>query len=83
MQRDNIIIIQKDGVTEAWGSLTDMCGVDMPGGKIIRNGRNHQEFSYNTLKSWKYPYTYKGWRFIKIPFRTMAQDMPDYSQVED
>lgn len=59
MDRQNIIVLTKDGKTEAWGSLTEIC-------------KNHKDFRYFSVKSKKFPFNYKGWLFTKVPFRTKA-----------
>lgn len=62
MDRDNIIILRQPGLSaisdqyEAWGSLTDLC-------------KHHKEFSYSYLKRLKFPYVYKGFMFVKVPYR--------------
>lgn len=52
-----VIVITKGEKTESWGSLTELC-------------KNHKEFSYNYLKRQKFPFTYKGYEFKKVPYRT-------------
>ena len=53
---NNNIIILTDGESfEAWGSLVEICEV--------------KGFSHNYLKRLKYPFEYRGLKFIKVPFR--------------
>jgi|GEM_PF-5692406 len=52
----NIIILTKEESYEAWGSLVELCKV--------------KGFSYNYLKRFKYPFNYKGFYFVRVPFRT-------------
>jgi hypothetical protein len=49
-----IILLEKDGIKESWGSLTNLCEA-------------HPDFSYEYIKSWKFPFKYKGWNFSKLP----------------
>jgi hypothetical protein len=60
--RENIIVIidPNTGKIETWGSLTEIC-------KPI----NHPELKYNYLKRLKFPFTYKGLKFTKSPFKTV------------
>lgn len=51
----SIIILSKDNVFEAWGSITEVCKA--------------HKYSYSYLKGKKFPFTYKGVRFEKVPFR--------------
>jgi len=51
----NIIILTNGEFHEAWGSLVELCKV--------------KEFSHNYLKRFKYPFYYKGLKFIRVPFR--------------
>ena len=51
----NIIILTNGEFHEAWGSLVEIC--------------KEKNFSYNYLKRKKYPFTYKGLNFIRVPFR--------------
>lgn len=57
MKRDNVIILKKEDQLECWGQLVELC-------------QHHEEFSYNYLKGLKFPFKYKGYDFIKIPYRT-------------
>lgn len=57
MQRDNIIVVEKNGEIETWGSIKDFCS-------------NHPEFPYHTICRMKFPFVYKGFKFRKTPFRT-------------
>lgn len=62
MTRDNIIILtDKEGNQEAWGSLTEIC-------------RQHG-YSYNYLKSKKMPFEYKTLKFNKVPFRALNKKL--------
>lgn len=56
MTTQNIIVLTKGTLTEAWGSLTEIC-------------QTHN-LPYHSLKAKKYPFEYDGWRFVKVPFRT-------------
>lgn len=51
----NVIVMQKDDVIEVWGSIT-------------RISLKHKDFKYGYLKHLKFPFTYKGWRFIKTKY---------------
>lgn len=53
---ENIIILTNLKDFECWGSLVELCKV---------NG-----FSYNYLKRKKFPFEYKGLKFIRVPFRS-------------
>lgn len=55
MDRDNIIILTDKESYETWGSLTELCKA--------------HGFSYNYLKRLKFPFEYRGLKFIKSPFR--------------
>ncbi len=59
MKRNNIIILVSGDKYEAWGSLTEVC-------------QFHPEFSYDYIKKLKFPFEYKEWKFLKVPFRTLA-----------
>lgn len=48
----NIIVIRKEGHEEFWSNLKLLC-------------KHHPEFSYEYIKSWKFPFDYKGWSFRK------------------
>lgn len=50
----NIIVIEKEGEKETWSSLPKMC-------------KAHPEFSYSYLSRLKFPCTYKGWEFNRVP----------------
>jgi len=50
-----VIVIQKGMALEVWGALTSICEA-------------HEEFSYSTLSDKKFPFTYKGWDFSKVPY---------------
>ena len=62
MDRKYTIVITKGKVTETWGALTELC-------KAHTSSNYHENFSYQTLKDKKFPFTYKGWRFVKVKFR--------------
>ncbi len=51
-----IVLIKRDNI-EVWDMLTTMC-------------RSHEEFCYHYLKKMKFPFFYKGWEFIKVPYGT-------------
>lgn len=57
MDRNNIIILTDKEYYEAWGSLSELC--------------EKHGFSYNYLKRLKFPFTYRGLEFIKVPFRQL------------
>lgn len=57
MNRDNIIILTDGASYETWGALTEIC--------------EKHGFSYNYLKRKKFPFTYRGLEFIKVPFRKL------------
>ena len=52
----NVIIMQQDDQVEVWGCITKICIA-------------HPDFSYHYIKSKKFPFEYKGWKFIKTPYR--------------
>jgi hypothetical protein len=52
---ENIIILTNGECYEAWGSLVELCRV--------------KGFSHNYLKRLKFPFEYKGLKFIRVPFR--------------
>jgi hypothetical protein len=52
---ENIIILTNLKDFECWGSLVELCKV--------------KGFSYNYLKRKKFPFEYKGLKFIRVPFR--------------
>lgn len=52
----NVIILEKGGVQEVWGALTDICDA-------------HGEIKFATVREKKYPFTYKGFIFSKIPYK--------------
>jgi hypothetical protein len=52
---ENIIILTNGESYEAWGSLVELCKV--------------KGFSHNYLKRLKFPFEYKGLKFIRVPFR--------------
>jgi hypothetical protein len=51
----NVIVLTKEGKKEAWGSLTQAC-------------KEHPEFQYPTIKSKKYPFEHKGFKFEKLKY---------------
>ena len=51
----NVIVMQKDDEVEVWGCITKICLV-------------HKNFSYHYLKGLKFPFEYKGWKFIKTKY---------------
>ena len=51
----NIIILEKEGMTELWGGITNAC-------------RAHSEFHYHSIKSLKFPFHYKGFSFQKVVY---------------
>jgi len=53
---ENIIILTNLKDFECWGSLVELCKV--------------KGFSYNYLKRKKFPFEYKGLKFIRVPFRS-------------
>ena len=53
----NVIILIKDDIVEVWGRITEIAEA-------------HSDFSYSTLKSKKFPFNYKGWRFYKVRYKT-------------
>jgi len=61
MERNNIIVLTKGLQVETWGSITEICDV-------------HKNFSYLTLRTKKFPFTYKGVHFQKVPYRTKQID---------
>ena len=50
-----IIVLQRDEVVETYGCLTKVC-------------LYNPEFKYHTLKDKKFPFEYKGWRFVKVKY---------------
>lgn len=59
-QGQNVIVIWSEDALEVWGTITDLAEA-------------HPDFSYSTLKSKKFPFTYKGWRFVKVKYKTKTQ----------
>ena len=53
---ERAIIIKSGDQYEGWQSVKEMC-------------KNHPEFSYNYMKRLKFPFTYKGYDFIRVPWR--------------
>ena len=57
-----ILILQNEAlpqIMETWGSLTDICEA-------------HIAFPYPTLKKKKFPFSYGGYRFIKIEHKAIT-----------
>lgn len=52
----NVILLEKDGNKEAWGSIAEIC-------------REKQDIVYSSIKAKKFPFKYKGYTFTKLPFR--------------
>lgn len=61
MERKNIIILSDGKSFEVWGSIAEIC-------------KTHN-LSYNYLKTIKFPFTYKGIDFIKVPFRSATGEL--------
>lgn len=60
------VIILTDGYDfEAWGSLSEIC--------------RKKSLSYNYLRTKKYPFVYRGIRFVRVPFRG-DQDVMDFEK---
>jgi hypothetical protein len=57
----NIIILTNGTHFETWGSLTEIC--------------KEYGFSHNYLKKKKFPFFYKGIKFIKTPFKTKNEHL--------
>ena len=53
----NVIVMQKDDEVEVWGSITRIC-------------KHHKDFKYGYVKHLKFPFEYKGWRFIKVKYNS-------------
>lgn len=60
----NIIILTNGESYETWGSLVELC--------------NKHKFSYNYLKRKKFPFEYKGLKFIRTPFRELNIALVNY-----
>lgn len=58
----NVIILHKNGQLEAWGNLRELCDA-------------HENFSYASLRARKYPFVYKGYDFIRLPYRMRNSKM--------
>ena len=58
--KDNVIVLSKQdtGAFETWGSLTEVCEA--------------HNLPYHTLKSKKYPFEFRGFRFVKTKYRQKA-----------
>ncbi len=52
-----VLIHEASGQVEVWGRLTELC-------------RSYPEFSYGYLSKQKFPFTYKGFMLVKIPYNT-------------
>lgn len=48
-----IIVLTKDDSIEVFTALTKICNI-------------HKEFKYNYIKTLKFPFTYKGYKFQKL-----------------
>tara|TARA_R110001592_G_scaffold268269_3_gene534539 strand:- start:47336 stop:47518 length:183 start_codon:yes stop_codon:yes gene_type:complete len=55
MERQHIIVLQKDDVFETWGSLVELCEV--------------HGFKYHSLKAKKFPFEHQGYKLIKTEYR--------------
>ena len=51
----NVIVIEKDGSIEAWGSFKEICNI--------------HGLKYHSLKHKKFPIEVDGWLMRKVPFR--------------
>ena len=51
----NVIVMQREDQIQVWGCMTKICLYN-PG------------FKYHSLKGKKFPFNYKGWRFVKVPY---------------
>ncbi|WP_375585976.1 hypothetical protein [Cyclobacterium xiamenense] len=58
----NVIIIRNENREEFWSGLKLLC-------------RYHPEFSYEYIKSKKFPFEYKGWYFRKEVVNGVAREM--------
>jgi hypothetical protein len=58
MNQKNIIILinSEKEEFETWGSLTELAD-------------NHSDIIHSSIKNKKYPFTYKGYDFIRVPWR--------------
>jgi hypothetical protein len=56
MNQKNIIILTKGEQFEAWGGLKELAS-------------NHIDIVYSSIKHKKYPFRYKGYDFIRVPWR--------------
>lgn len=57
----NIILIQNGEIEEYWSNLKLLCD-------------NHSEFSYEYIKSKKFPFEYKGWEFQKFEVNKVSEE---------
>lgn len=62
----NIIIIKTAGKEEFWSNLKLLC-------------ENHPQFSYDYIKSKKFPFEYKGWDFRKVEVNRVTNEFPKWS----
>ncbi|MBD3630519.1 hypothetical protein [Cyclobacterium sp.] len=58
----NVIVLQKEGNEEFWSGLKLLC-------------QYHPEFSYEYIKSKKFPFEYKGWYFRKEVVNGLAKEL--------
>jgi len=56
MNQKNIIILTKGEQFEAWGGLKELAS-------------NHTDIIWSSIKNKKYPFKYKGYDFIRVPWR--------------
>ena len=54
MERKHIIIVEHNNNKQAWGGF--------------KNAAESNGLIYNTLKAKKFPFEYKGYKFIKVKF---------------
>lgn len=53
----NVIFMTKGENVQVWGRITELAEAN-------------PDFSYHSLKSRKFPFTYKKWIFRKVKYRT-------------
>ncbi len=53
----NVVVLERGGKQECWGSLTGACKA--------------HGLPYHSLKGLKFPFEYKGIRFTKVPYNTV------------
>lgn len=63
----NVIVLKHEESEEFWSNLKLLC-------------ENHPEFSYEYIKSKKFPFDYKGWSFRKLEVNSLT---PPTSKVSD